>query len=89
VYLGVGNLTGLEPLKQQARGQGAPHVSVARSAGSHAGASGAAAWNRVRVTARGVMLARSYSAIGRWGDAAAAFAKAEALFPQDAQLLAD
>jgi len=35
------------------------------------------------------MLARSYSTIGRWPEAAAAYAKAEALFPQDAQLLAD
>ncbi len=35
------------------------------------------------------MLARTYSALGRFADASAAYAKAEARFPQNAQLLAD
>ena len=36
-----------------------------------------------------VMLARTYGALGRFGEAAGAYAKAEARFPQNAQLLAD
>jgi len=35
------------------------------------------------------MLARTYGALGRFGEAAGAYAKAEARFPKDAQLLAD
>ena len=89
LYLGVGNLSGLEPAKQQAGAQAAPHELsseqmeglVARLAQRMESNPGdGEGW---------VMLARSYSTIGRWNDAAAAFAKAEALFPQDAQLLAD
>jgi cytochrome c-type biogenesis protein CcmH len=89
LYLGVGNLNGLEPAKQQANAQGAPHelspqqmegmlARLAQRMESEPG--NGEGW---------VMLARSYSAIGRWNESAAAFAKAEALFPQDAQLLAD
>jgi cytochrome c-type biogenesis protein CcmH len=36
-----------------------------------------------------IMLARTYSALGRFDEAASAYAKAEARFPQNAQLLAD
>ncbi len=36
-----------------------------------------------------IMLARTYSALGRFGEATGAYAKAEAKFPQNAQLLAD
>src|SRR5665647_1528359 len=36
-----------------------------------------------------IMLARTYSALGRHGEAASAYAKAETRFPQNAQLLAD
>jgi cytochrome c-type biogenesis protein CcmH len=89
LYLGVGNLNGLEPLKQQAGAQGAPHeltreqiegmlTRLAQRMESNPG--DGEGW---------VMLARSYGALGRFGEAAAAYAKAEALFPQDAQLLAD
>jgi cytochrome c-type biogenesis protein CcmH len=89
LYLGVGNLNGLEPAKQQAGAQGAPHelsreqiegMLMRLAQRMESNPEDGAGW---------VMLARSYSAIGRWSDAAAAFAKAEALFPQDAQLLAD
>jgi len=89
LYLGVGNMNGLEPARQQAGAQGAPHelsreqiesmvMRLAQRMESSPDDGGG--W---------VMLARTYSAIGRWGDAAAAYAKAVALFPQDAQLLAD
>jgi cytochrome c-type biogenesis protein CcmH len=89
LYLGVGNLSGLDPAKQQANTQGAPHeLSPQQMEGMltrlaqrmEAEPGNGEGW---------VMLARSYSAIGRWNESAAAFAKAEALFPQDAQLLAD
>ncbi len=89
LYLGVGNLNGLDPVKQPANAQTAPHelspeqmegmlARLAQRMESDPG--NGEGW---------VMLARSYGAIGRWADASAAFAKAEALFPQDAQLLAD
>jgi cytochrome c-type biogenesis protein CcmH len=89
IYLSVGNLNGLEPAKQQASAQGAPHeltreqmeIMLTRLAQRmEANPNDGGGW---------VMLARSYSTIGRWPEAAAAYAKAEALFPQDAQLLAD
>jgi cytochrome c-type biogenesis protein CcmH len=89
LYLGIGNPSALDPAKQQAGAESAPHamsreqmdVLVGRLAQRmEANPGDGPGW---------IMLARSYSAIGRWGDAAAAFAKAEALFPQDAQLLAD
>jgi cytochrome c-type biogenesis protein CcmH len=89
LYLGVGNLNGLEPAKRQASAQGAPHdlsseqmegMLVRLAQRMESNPDDAAGW---------VMLARSYSAFGRWGEAAAAYDKAVALFPQDAQLLAD
>jgi len=89
LYLGIGNLNGLEPAIQQVSAQGAPHeltreqiegmlIRLAQRMESNPG--DGEGW---------VMLARSYGALGRFGEAAAAYAKAEALFPQDAQLLAD
>ncbi len=89
LYLVVGNPNGLEPAKQQAAAQGAPHemspeqmegmlARLAQRMESNPG--DGEGW---------AMLARSYSTIGRWNEAVAAFAKAEALFPQDSQLLAD
>jgi len=89
LYLIVGNLNGLDPAKQTLSAQGAPHeLSPQQMEGMLA----RLAQRMETEPGNGegwVMLARSYSAIGRWNDAVAAFAKAEALFPQDAQLLAD
>jgi len=89
LYLGVGNLNGLDPAKHQTSAQGAPHeLSPQQMEGMLA----RLAQRMEAEPGNGegwVMLARSYSAIGRWNDAVAAFAKAELLFPQDAQLLAD
>ena len=88
LYLGLGNRQGLEPGKENAA-QGAPHqltreqidTMVARLAQRLASnPDDGEGW---------IMLARTYNALGRFGEAAAAYAKAEAKFPRDAQLLAD
>ncbi len=88
IYLVLGNPQGLDPSKVSAS-QGAPHGltqeqiegMVARLAQHlQANPDDADGW---------IMLGRSYTAMGRFGDAAAAFAKAEAKFPQNAELLAD
>ena len=88
LYLGLGNRQGLEPGKVNAA-QGASHeltpeqinAMVARLAQKlEAEPDNAEGW---------IMLARSYNALGRFNEAAAAYAKAEARFPQNAQLLAD
>jgi cytochrome c-type biogenesis protein CcmH len=89
LYLGVGNPSGLEPAKQQASAQGAPH-ELSREQMEAMLARLAQRMESTPDDGEGwLMLARSYSAFGRFADASAAFAKAEALFPQDAQLLAD
>lgn len=88
MYLGLGSPQGLEPRKQSAA-QGAPHqlspeqieTMVARLAQRlQANPDDGEGW---------IMLARTYAALGRFAEAAGAYAKAEAKFPQDAQLLAD
>ena len=87
-YLVVGTPQGLDPGKANAV-QGAPHAltqeqiesMVARLAEKlKANPDDPEGW---------AMLARSYSALGRFGDAAGAYAQADARFPLNAQLLAD
>jgi len=87
-YLAVGTPQGLDPAKVSAA-QGAPHgltqdqieAMVARLAKHlESNPDDAEGW---------MMLARTYTALGRFGDAVGAYAKAEARFPQNAQLLAD
>ena len=88
IYLVLGNPQGLDPSKVSAA-QGAPHGltqdqiegMVARLADHlKSNPDDAEGW---------VMLARSYTAMGRFPEAAAAFAKAEAKLPPNAELLAD
>jgi cytochrome c-type biogenesis protein CcmH len=88
LYLGLGNPQGLDP-RQESAAQRAPHqltreeidTMVARLAQRlESNPDDGEGW---------VVLARSYNALGRYGEAATAYAKAEAKFPQDAQLLAD
>ncbi len=88
MYLGLGSPQGLEPGKENAA-QGASHqltreqidTMVARLAQRlESNPDDGEGW---------VVLARSYNTLGRYAEAAAAYAKAEAKFPQDAQLLAD
>lgn len=89
LYLGVGNPGAMDPLKRQAGAQGAPHeLSPEQMEGMLARLAQRMESNPGDIEGW-VMLARSYGAIGRWSDSAAAFAKAEALMPKDAQLLAD
>ncbi len=87
-YLGLGNPQALDPAKVSTA-QGAPHQltgeqiesMVARLAERlEANPDDVEGW---------IMLARTYSAMGRHDEAAKAFAKAETRFPQNAQLLAD
>lgn len=88
LYLGLGNPQGLDARKQSAA-QEAPHQlspeqiesTVARLAQRlESNPDDGEGW---------VMLARTYGALGRFAEAAGAYARAEARFPQDAQLLAD
>lgn len=88
LYLALGSRQGLEPATENAA-PGAPHqltpqqidAMVARLAQKlEANPDDGEGW---------VMLARSYNALGRFGEAAAAYARAEAKFPQDSQFLAD
>ena len=88
LYLGLGSPQGLDPRKDSAA-QSAPHQLTQEQIESMV----------VRLAQRlesnpddiegWVMLARTYSALGRFAEAAGAYAKAEARFPRDAQLLAD
>lgn len=88
LYLGLGSPQGLDPRRESAA-QGAPHQLTPEQIESMV----------VRLKQRlesnpddgegWFMLARTYSALGRFAEAAGAYAKAEAKFPQDAQLLAD
>jgi len=88
LYLGLGNRQGLERGKETAL-QGAPHqltpeqitTMVARLAQRlETNPDDGEGW---------VMLARTYNALGRYGDATGAYARAEVMFPKNAQLLAD
>jgi cytochrome c-type biogenesis protein CcmH len=88
LYLLLGNPQGLQPAAENAA-QGAPHqltreqidTMVARLAQRlESNPDDGEGW---------IVLARSYNALGRYAEAAAAYGKAEAKFPQDAQLLAD
>jgi cytochrome c-type biogenesis protein CcmH len=88
LYLLLGNQQALDPAVLASAQQGAPHQlskeqiesMVARLAKRLESSDDGEGW---------LMLARTYNALGRFGEAAAAFAKAESKFPQDAQLLAD
>ena len=89
VYLAVGNPNALNPVQAQASQASAPHQlspeqiesMVARLAQRlDANPDDLEGW---------IMLARTYLALGKTGEAVGAFAKAEKRFPKDAQLLAD
>ena len=88
LYLGLGTPQGLEPGKENAA-QGAPHQLTQEQIESMAARLAQRLESKPDDGEGWVMLARTYNALGRFGEAAAAYAKAEARFPQDAQLLAD
>ena len=82
-YLAVGNPQGLDPSKASTHGVTQAQIdamvlSLAQKLKSNP--DDPAGW---------VMLARSYSALGRFGEAANAYAQADARAPLNAQLLAD
>jgi cytochrome c-type biogenesis protein CcmH len=88
VYLVLGSPQGLNPAKASAA-QSAPHeLSQGQIEGMVASLAQRLQSNPDDVEGW-VMLARTYSALGRFGEAAGAYAKAEARFPTNAQLLAD
>lgn len=88
VYMVLGSPQGLNPSKASAT-QGAPHeLSQAQIEAMVASLAQRLEANPDDVEGW-VMLARTYGALGRFNEAAGAYAKAEARFPQNAQLLAD
>lgn len=88
VYLLLGNPQGLDPARVSAA-QGAPHeLSQGQIEAMVAGLAQRLASNPDDVEGW-VMLARTYGALGRFGEAAGAYEKAVAKVPSNAQLLAD
>ena len=88
LYLGLGSPQGLDPRKQSAA-QGAPHQLSQEQIESMAARLAQRLESNPDDGEGWIMLARTYGTIGRFAEAAGAYAKAEAKFPQNAQLLAD
>jgi len=88
LYLGLGNPQGLAPVAQN-DAQGAPHQLTKEQIESMATRLAQKLESNPDDGVGWLMLGRTYNALGRFNEAAAAFAKAEAKFPQDAQFLAD
>jgi cytochrome c-type biogenesis protein CcmH len=88
LYLTLGNPQGLDPRKESAT-QGAPHQLTQEQIESMAARLAQRLESNPDDGEGWVMLARTYGALGRFAEAAGAYAKAEAKFPQNAQLLAD
>ena len=88
LYLGLGNPQGLNPRTENAE-QGAPHQLSQAQIESMAARLAARLESAPDDGEGWIMLARTYGALGRLAEAAGAYEKAEAKFPQSAQLLAD
>lgn len=91
IYLLLGSPQGLDPKRAataQAEG-GAPHQLSQEQIESMVARLAQRLESNPDDIEGWVMLARTYGALGRFGEAAGAYAKAEARFPQNAQLLAD
>jgi cytochrome c-type biogenesis protein CcmH len=86
VYLSVGNPRALSP----EAGPGAdPHGMTAQQFGTMVDRLAARMKEKPEDTEGWMMLGRSYAVMGRFPESSAAYAKAVALSPKDAQLLAD
>ena len=88
LYLGLGNPQGLDPRKESAA-QGAAHQLSQEQIESMAARLAQRLESNPDDGEGWIMLARTYGALGRFTEAAGAYAKAEVKFPRDAQLLAD
>lgn len=87
-YLGLGNPQALDPAKVSTA-QGAPHQLTPEQIEAMVARLAERLGSNPDDVEGWIMLARTYSAMGRHDEAAKAFAKAETRFPQNAQLLAD
>jgi cytochrome c-type biogenesis protein CcmH len=88
LYLGLGNSQGLAPAKQ-IDAQGAPHQLTPEQIESMVARLAQRLESNPDDVEGWAMLARTYNALGRFDEAAAAYAKVEAKFPRDPQILAD
>ena len=88
VYLVLGAPQGLDPSNMSAA-QGAPHELTQAQIESMVARLAQRLESKPDDIEGWIMLARTYSALGRHDEAARAYAKADTLFPQNAQLLAD
>jgi len=88
LYLGLGNPQGLDPRTESAA-QGAPHQLTQEQIESMVTRLAQRLESNPDDAEGWAMLARTYGTLGRFAEAADAYAKAVAQFPQDAQLLAD
>ena len=88
LYLGVGSPQSLDPSKVSAA-PSAPHQLTQEQIESMAARLAQRLEANPDDIEGWIMLARTYGALGRFDQAAGAYAKAEVKFPQDAQLLAD
>ncbi len=89
VYLVLGSPQGLDPGKVAGAQEGAPHALTQEQIESMVARLAQRLESNPDDAEGWIMLARTYSALGRFGEAVGAYAKAEARFPQNAQLLAD
>lgn len=89
IYLLLGSPQGLNPSRASAAAQEAPHQLTQDQIESMVGRLAQRLEANPDDVEGWVMLARTYTALGRFSEAAGAYAKAEARFPQNAQLLAD
>lgn len=88
LYLGLGSPQGLD-IRRESAAQGAPHQLTQAQIESMVVRLAKKLESSPEDGEGWIMLARTYSTLGRFAEAASAYARAEAKFPQDAQLLAD
>ena len=88
-YLILGNPQGLNPARASAAQGASPHELSQGQIESMVASLATRLESNPDDVEGWIMLARTYSALGRFDDASNAYAKAEARFPKNAQLLAD
>ena len=89
MYLVLGSPQGLNPARASAQAQAAPHEMSQDQIEAMVASLATRLESNPDDVEGWVMLARTYTALGRFNEAANAFGKAEARFPTNAQLLAD